>query len=136
MGDPFPFPVHAGGHQLNGGGVHRVDGALEAVEQPLALAAAGKARVQALEMFQDRPEQLLGQDRVAVLVGVGEIVAGGRGGPAQGRERPGVQPQRVTDIVESEGVGQLRVEQRDDVAPRREGAGLLVHPRRRRQLGN
>jgi hypothetical protein len=41
-------PVQAGGHQLDGGGIHGVNGALEAVEQALALSAAGKVLVEAL----------------------------------------------------------------------------------------
>ena len=129
-------PVQARGHQLDRGRVHGVNGALETVEQALALAAAGKARVETLEVIEDGPEELLGQRGVAVFVGVGQIVAAGRGGAPQSRERTRVQAQGITDVVEPDGVGQLRVEQRDDVAPRRERAGFLIDPRRAGQLGD
>jgi hypothetical protein len=38
-----------------------------------------------------------------------------------------MQAQRVTHVVETETVGELSVEQADDVAPRTEGAGLIFH---------
>ena len=71
-----------------------------------------------------------------MFVGMGQVVAGGRRGAAQRRKRAGVQAQRVTNIIEPDGVRQLRVEQRDDMAPRTEGAGLLVHPGRAGQVSD
>jgi hypothetical protein len=56
-----------------------------------------------------------------------------------------MQPQAVTDIVESDGVDQLRVEQRDHMTPRRIGSclafhsglpGQLAHQERRNQVAN
>lgn len=94
-------PVHAGSHQLDGGGIHRMNRAFEPVEQPLALPASGKARVQGLEVFQDRPEQFFGQGGVAMFVGMGQVVAGGSRSPAQRGERSRVQAQRVTNIIEA-----------------------------------
>jgi hypothetical protein len=38
-----------------------------------------------------------------------------------------VQPQRVTHVVEAEAVGDLGIEQADDVAPRAERAALIFH---------
>ena len=126
-------PVHTSSHQLDGGGVYRMNGALETVEQALALSASGKARVRSLSA-QDRPEQLLSQGGVAMFVGMGEIVAGGRRSPSQRGERSRVQAQRVTDVVETDGVGELGIDQRHHVAPRRKRAGLLIHARVARQL--
>ena len=63
---------------------------------------------------------------VAVFVGVGQVVAGGWRGAAQRRERPGIESEGITDVVEADGVGQLREEQRDDVTPRRKRAGFRI----------
>jgi len=62
-----------------------------------------------------------------MFVGMGQIVAGGGSSTSQRGERSRVQPQRVTNVVEPDGVGQLRIEQRDNVAPRTERASLLVN---------
>lgn len=78
-------------------------------------------------MGEHLPEELFGQGGVAVMVSMGEVVAGGRSGAAQGGERAGMQAQGVADVIEAEGVGGLREEQRDDMAPGTEGAGLLIH---------
>src|SRR5690348_8569921 len=64
----------------------------------------------------------LSQRRVAVFIGVGKVVAAGRPCPAQSRKRPTVQPQGITDIIEAEGVGQLRKEHADHVTPGTEGS--------------
>lgn len=45
---------------------------------------------------------------------------------AQAAEPAGMVAQRVPDVVEAGGVGELGEEQADNVAPRREGARLLV----------
>ena len=79
-------------------------------------------------MLQDFPEEPFGQDRVALSVGVGEVVATGRGGAAQGGQRPGVQLQGITHIVQANAVAQLSLRETDHVTPRREGAYLFVHP--------
>ncbi len=119
-------PVQRAGHQLDGGGVHDMNEALEAEGKPGATVAA-ESGLQSLQMFQHRPEQLLGHFRIAPAVGVRERVFGRRRGPAQCRQRSGVQAQGVADVIESEAVGKLGVEQADDVTPRTEGAGLIFH---------
>ena len=53
-----------------------------------------------------------------------EGISRGRGGAADGAQLTLVQTQPIDDVVEPGGVRQLRVEQRDDVAPRREGPCL------------
>ena len=58
----------------------------------------------------------------------------GRGGAADGAQLTLVQAQYIADVVEPGGVRQLRVEQRDDVAPRREGPRLFIHAVLARQL--
>ena len=82
----------------------------------------------AIEMGQRPPEKCLHHVAVTSLVGVGEGVAGGRESSAQTAEPAGGDAQGVADIVESEGVGELREEQAGHMAPRGEGAGLLINP--------
>ena len=75
-------------------------------------------------MLQHRPEEFLGH----LPVGVGEGVPARRGGPRDRRKGTRVQPQRVANVVESQGVGQLGVEEADNMAPRTKCAGLSVYP--------
>ena len=70
-------------------------------------------------MFQGLPEEFPGHLDGADFVGVREVVARGRRGTANGGERAGVLTQRITDIIEADGVGELGEEQADDMAPRR-----------------
>ena len=39
----------------------------------------------------------------------------------------GAQPQRVTDVIEPKAVGELGIEQADDVTPRTKRASLIFH---------
>jgi len=55
-----------------------VDLDLEAAQQPLAPASGGEGRTGVLEMGESGPEELFDEVGVAVLVGVGERVAGPR----------------------------------------------------------
>ena len=129
-------PVHAGGDQLNGGRVDHMDDAPEAPGDALAPVAASKAGLEGLQMAEHRPEELLRQAGVALLVGVGEIIAARRRGPAQRHQQPLCSRKRVADVVEADGVGKLRVDQADQMAPRAEGARLLVHAGLPRQFRN
>ena len=47
-----------------------------------------------------------------------------------------MQPQGVTHVVEAQGVGQLGVEQADDLTPRAEGAGVVFDASVARQFGH
>ena len=75
-------------------------------------------------MLQHRPEDFLGH----LPVGVGEGVLARRGGPRDRLQGTRVQPQRVANVVESQGVGQLGVEEVDHMAQRAKHAGLGVCP--------
>src|SRR6266566_5305385 len=88
---------------------------------------AAKAGTQTLQMFQSLPKQFFGQRRFALPVGVGKGIALGRGGAANRRQRTGMQLQSIADIVQSQAMCQLRIEQRDDVTPRFKGSRLLLH---------
>ena len=90
-------------------------------------AVAAKGGLQGLQMFQHRPEELLGHFRIPLAVGVREGVLVRRRGTTQCRQRSGMQVQRVTNVIESKAVGKLGVEQANDVTPRIEGAGLIFH---------
>lgn len=128
-------PVETAGDQLDGGGVHEVNGALE-TEGKLGPAAAAETGVELLEMFEHPPEEVLGHLGWALTVGGGEAVFAGRAGPAQGRERTRVQPQGVADVVEAQGVGELGEDQAHHMAPRRETAGFFCDARIPGQLGD
>ena len=127
-------PIHTPGHQLNGGRVYDVNQAFEP-EGELGAMPSTKTRMELLQMFEHRPEQRLGHFRVALSVGVGEGILTGRGRAANRRQRTGVQPQGVAHVIESQGVRQLRIEEADHVAPRTEGATLLLHRMLAGQLG-
>ena len=58
--------------------------------------------------------------------------SGGRA--ANCRERATVKAQRITHVIESDRMGQLRVELRDNMAPRGKRPARFVHPRFSRQL--
>jgi hypothetical protein len=53
---------------------------------------------------------------------VRECVLGRRRGPAQSRQRPGVQTQGVTHVVKTEAMGELGIEQTNHVTPGTERA--------------
>lgn len=94
----------------------------------LGAAVATEGGLDGLEMIQHRPKELISHLRIAREVGVRKRVLGRRRGISHRRQRPGVKLQRVTHL-EAEAVGDLGVEQADDMAPGTERAGLL-HPRR------
>ena len=120
-------PIHTPCHQLNGGRVHDMNQALEAKGE-LRPAAGAEARMQLLQMLEHGPKQLFRQLRVPLAVGVGERVLAGRRGPTNRRQRSRMQVQRITDIVETQGVGQLGVEQTQNMTPRTKRPGVGVHP--------
>jgi hypothetical protein len=90
----------------------------------------------AAPMVQDLPEQLLGQGRGPLLVGVREVIARRRRGAANGQELPPQKPQAIADIVETDGVRELREEQRNHMAPGTERARLVGGTGVASQLGN
>jgi len=132
LAPPVPGPVHAVGHQLHGRGVHGVDPDLEAPQQAPAPAAGGEGRPDLLEMPEGGPEELLGEGRAALPVGVGERVARRRR-HAEAPEGRRLQAQPVAHVVEADGMGQLGEEHRRHMAPGAEAAGLLLDPRLPRQ---
>ena len=92
--------------------------------------------MQALQMAEHGPENLLRQVGIAFLVGVGKIIAAGWRGGAQRHQQPTVQAQGIAHVVETDGMSKLRVDQTDQMTPWTEGARLFVHPSLPRQFGN
>ena len=129
-------PVQARSNQRNGGRVHQMNRAAKFPGEALAGRAAEKARREIAQVFEDRPEELLSHFGGADFVGVGKIIAGGSRGPAQTGERTRMQAQGVTDIIETDAVGQLGIEQGDRMAPGTEGADFLIHSGITGEFGN
>lgn len=120
-------PVHAVGHQSDSRRVDRMDRPLESAGQAAVAARWPEARTQRLKVSQDAPKQLLHHIAVAVLVRVRERVTAWRNHTTDRSKFGGVVPEAVADIVQPNRVGQLRKQKTNHVAPRSEGAGLLVH---------
>src|SRR5262245_15400200 len=132
----MPSPVHTGGDQRNRRRVDQVNRTLEPAGKSFAGFTTDKTRREIAQVFQDRPEESLGHLGGSDLVGVGKIIAAGRSRPSQAGQRTGMQVQRITHIIESDAVGQLGIEQGDDVAPRAEGANFLLNSRFSSELWN
>ena len=83
----------------------------EAVEQRASTSGAllSKASVTVLEMSQRAPEHKGSKRGVADFVGVGEVVARGRG-ESEGGNGARFEPQPVADVIEAQGMGQLHEE--------------------------
>ena len=104
--------------------------------QSFAATSCGKSRRKFLQVIKHRPEQPLSQCSVATLIGVGKIIATRRSRPTHGRKRAAVQPQRVTDVVQTNGVSQLRKEHTYYVTPRTEGSRHGIHAGLARKFRN
>lgn len=90
------------------------------------VAQAETSRHTVLEVGEGLPEKILHHVAVAVCIGMGESVAGRGHSPAKAAEPTRMDAQAVTDIIESDGVGELGKEQAHDMTPWREGAGFFV----------
>jgi len=133
---PMLGPVHAGSDQLNGGGINHMDHTPEPSGDSLAAIATSKAGLEGLQMAEHRPENLLRQVGVSFLVGMGKIIAAWWYCCTKRHQQTAVQTQRVADVVEANGMGKLRINQADQMAPRTEGSCLLVHASLLSQLRN
>ena len=136
LAPPMSGPIQAGRDQRNRGRIDQVNRTLKLAGKSLARFAADKARRQIAQVLEDRPEELLRHLGRAYFVGVREIVARGRRGSPDARQRSRMQSERITDVVESNAMDELRVEQRDGMAPRTKGSGLLRHLGITRDLGD
>ena len=129
-----PSPVDAGQGELQGRGVHREDAALHSEDEPGVPAVRGKTRADFAQVIEHRPIQRLGHCRVARTVGVGERVPRRWRCPAGAHELGLMHAQRVAGLVQTVGVRQVRVEQREHMTVRTECSGVNLELTR--QFGN
>lgn len=120
-------PVHAVGHQSDGRGINGMDRPLEAPGQPTVTTGRSEPRTERLEMPQDAPKKFLHHVAISVFVRVRERVARWRNCAPNRSQFRTVVAKAVAHIVQPNRMGQLRKQKTDHVAPRSEGAGLLVH---------
>jgi len=125
LAPPVFRPVHAVGHKGNRAGIHRVNCALETSRKSLVAQAEAGALV--LEVFKSLPEEFLGHVAVANFVGMRKRIARGWHRCADGGERSTVVTKTVTDVVETDGSGELGVEEAHHMAPRGERSCFLLH---------
>ena len=78
-----------------------MNNAPETMSQSFTSSSCVKSGRKLLQVFEHPPEQPFSQRSVAMLVGMGKVVATRSSGSAQGRKRAAVQSQRVTDVVEA-----------------------------------
>jgi len=134
LAPPVLGPVHALGDQFDGGGILNVDRLAEAVCYGPPSTPSGKARGQCLNVPKYSSEKLLSQNSLALLARMEESVATRWGRAANCRERCTVKAQRITHVIESDKMGQLRGEYRDNMAPRGKRPAPFIHPCFARQL--
>jgi len=120
-------PVHAVGHQSDGGGIHRMNRPFEAAGQPTVTTGRAEPRTKRLKMPQNAPKQFLHHVAVAVFVGVRERIAGGCNRATNRSQFGSVMAKAIAHVVQSDRMGQLGEQKTHNVTPRREGAGLLVY---------
>lgn len=78
-------------------------------------------------MLKHLPEQSFHHVGIASFVVMGKTVATGWGRASNPKELGTVMAQGITQVVQSNAVGQLAIKKADNVAPRRKCPALLVH---------
>ena len=132
----MPGPIHARGDQRNGRRIDQMNRPRKSAGKSLPSFATDKPRREITQVLEDRPKEFLGHLRGPNFIGVGQVVAAGRSRPSQARQRTRMQAQRITQVIESDAVGQLRIQQGKDVAPGAEGPDFLFDPSLSRQFRN
>ena len=127
LAPPVLCPVHTVGHQLKCGRIDGMDPDFETVRQALPLAPGPEVGFVVLEMREGFSEDLLNEGCGTSLVGVGEVIAGGRR-QAQPGDGAGLHPEPVTDVIETERVDQLDKNHPRQMDPDAEGPGLGPGP--------
>ncbi|MDE3066698.1 MAG: hypothetical protein KGJ60_04015 [Verrucomicrobiota bacterium] len=87
------------------------------------------------EMLHHPPKKFFGHLGRSLPIGMGQTVAAGRGGSVNRRERSRTQPELVAQVIQSDAMAQLRVQQTHHVASRVKRAGLIRRARLPRNLG-
>src|ERR1043166_1707519 len=130
---PMFCPIHAIVHQPDDGRVHGVHTPLKAPQAP---GAPAKLRAGGLQVGKNGPKELLRHFGIAHFIGVRESIGTGSNCPAKSRKRTAEKTQRITHVVETYGMSELRVDQGNHMAPRSKGSRLLLHTRRSGQFRN
>lgn len=116
--------AHLDTYQFHDRGVHHVNRHLERKRRTPG-PARHKARRLLPQVLLHPPEQLLGHLRRPLPVGIGKPIATGCTRPAHTRQRSGVQLQRIAQVIKTDAMSQLCLEQTDHVTPRLEGSRLI-----------
>ena len=131
LGRRFPAPVlgpiHAVGHQLNGGRIERMDGFAKPPQIASPNPTFGKTRALVHQMFHHRPVQRFRHPTVPHPIGVAQVVPTRWRRPANRFQGTRVHAQGIADIVQPNRVCHLSVQQRNHMAPRSECPTLVVH---------
>ena len=97
--------------------------------------ACSKSRSNALQMPERRPKKFFRHLRISNFVGMRKVITTRNRRSANRRKRTRMQFQGVTDIVESNAMSQLRIQQRNHMTPRTEASSTIFNARLFRQLG-
>ena len=119
-----PRPVDARERELERGRVHGENAAFEPEDESGVFAVFGEARADRLQMAEHLPVQRLGHVRITRSVGVRKGVALRRRRAAHAQELGFVNRQRVADVVQTQRVRGVAIDQRKDVTGPGERAGV------------
>ncbi len=111
-------PVHTGGDEGNGRRIHQMNDALELAGKTLPAGAPDEIRGQEAQVLEDCPKEFFGHLRGSDFAGMGKGVAGWGSRAADAGERAELEAQGIANVVETDAVGELGVEQADDMTPR------------------
>lgn len=128
-------PIEVVGDQLDDSGVNNLNRNLETMRSA-PTAAFKESRRGFLKRTEHAPEKLFGHGRIANFVGMGEAVATGGSAAANGGQGALVELKGIANVIEADGMCQLGMKQRDDMAPVGEVARFLVRASFSGQLGN
>jgi len=113
-----------------------MNNAPETTSQPFTSTSGCKSGRKLLQVLEHRPEQPFSQRSVAALIGMRKIVTARSRRPTQSRKWTAVQSQRVTDVVQTDSVGQLCKDHAHHMTPRAEGSRHGIHAGLARKFRN
>lgn len=120
-------PVHEPGNQLDGRRVNNMDGSAKAVCYATPPPSVPESRRERLKVREHCPKEVLSKFRFTLLARMGKPIATRWRCPANRRQRSTVKAQSITNIIQSNRVGKLRVKHCDHMTPSRKRPAHLVH---------
>lgn len=120
-------PVHAVGYKLYRGRIKRMNRLAEAAEVSTAHLALRKAGHRIHQMRHHAPIKFFGHVRVANLIRMAEVVARWRNRIADGGECRRIHLECIANIVKSERMSKVGIQQRNHMAPRRVRPALGIN---------